>query len=196
MANVNLRETILEIRKMKANMNPEADFMTIYAAERDMTETEASRKKEIDQANSDLKSLAKLLDAARTSSTRPKSQPTPQQHAAHISSLEDTKLSLGKAINDAESQLAYKEAELAQLKEEARRLEESDPATEHENELDGTALRLAVFRGIGFEPVVDERGSITKMLVRAASGDVHCVKFDNSMSNHEFADMLWELVVS
>ncbi|KZT28552.1 hypothetical protein NEOLEDRAFT_1108816 [Neolentinus lepideus HHB14362 ss-1] len=196
MANIDLREAILEIRKMKANMNPEADFMTIYAAERDMTETEATRRKEIDQAQSDLRALAKLLDAARTSSTRPKSKPTPQQHAAHISSLEDTKLSLGKAINDAESQLAYKEAELVQLKEEAKRLEESDPATEHANELDGTVLRLAIFKGIGFEPVADEKGRITKMLIRAASGDLHCVKFDDSKSNHEFADMLWELVMS
>ncbi|EPQ58437.1 hypothetical protein GLOTRDRAFT_104340 [Gloeophyllum trabeum ATCC 11539] len=181
---------------MVTNMNPEEDFMTIYAAEQRMAMTEAARKKELDQAHSHLKSLAKLLDAARTSSTRPKSKPTPQQHAANISHLEETKVSLGKAINDAESSLAYKEAELAELKEETKILEESDPATEHENELDGTALRLAIFKGIGFEPIVDDYGNVVKMLIRSRSGDVHCIQFDGTKPDHEFADMLWELVVS
>ena len=46
-------------------------------------------------------------------------------------------MSLYKAINDAESALTGKEAELARLKEEMRTLEESDPAAEHD--LDATA---------------------------------------------------------
>lgn len=54
-----------------------------------------------------------------------------------LNDLDASRLSLAKAINDAESALASKEAELARLKEETLELEGSDPAAEHE--LDATA---------------------------------------------------------
>lgn len=44
-----------------------------------------------------------------------------------------------KAISDMQSEIGSKEAELAALKDEARKLEEYDPAAEHEKELDGSA---------------------------------------------------------
>ena len=59
-----------------------------------------------------------------------------------MNDLDATRLSLAKAINDAESALAGKEAELARLKEETRSLESSDPAAEHE--LDATAPSLCL----------------------------------------------------
>lgn len=77
------------------------------------------------------------MDAARKSSTRPEAVPSVEQHAGTLNNLDGARLSLAKAINDAESALAGKEAELAQLKQETRMLEESDPAAEHE--LDATA---------------------------------------------------------
>ena len=83
--------------------------------------------------------LSRVLDAARILSTRPPTVPTAAQHAATLNDLDATRLSLAKAINDAESSLASREAELASLKEEARVLEECDPAAEHERELNGTA---------------------------------------------------------
>jgi kinetochore protein Spc24 len=43
-----------------------------------------------------------------------------------------------KAVSDMQGDIGSKEAELAALKEEARRLEEYDPAAEHEKELDGS----------------------------------------------------------
>ena len=54
-----------------------------------------------------------------------------------MNDLDATRLSLAKAINDAEGALAGKEAELARLKKETRALETSDPAADHD--LDGTA---------------------------------------------------------
>lgn len=54
-----------------------------------------------------------------------------------MNDLDATRLSLAKAINDAEGAHAGKEAELSRLKEERHTLESSDPATEHE--LDATA---------------------------------------------------------
>lgn len=81
--------------------------------------------------------LAKVLDAARVSATRPASIPSAEEHVAHMNDLDGTRLSLAKAINDVEGALAGKEAELARLKEEIRTLETSDPAAEHD--LDATA---------------------------------------------------------
>lgn len=83
--------------------------------------------------------LSRVLDSARTSATRPSTVPTAAEHRSTINELDATRLSLAKAINDAESSLASREAELASLKEEARVLEECDPAAEHERELNGTA---------------------------------------------------------
>lgn len=75
--------------------------------------------------------LAGILDAARKSSTRPDSVPSLERHAATLNDLDGSRLSLAKAINDAESALAGKEAELARLKEDNHVLEQSDPAAEH-----------------------------------------------------------------
>ena len=84
------------------------------------------------------------MEAARVSSTRPASVPSSETHAATLNELDSTNLSMAKAISDCETLLANKEAELAALKDEARRLETYDPAVEHGKELDGT-LYVALF---------------------------------------------------
>jgi len=71
------------------------------------------------------------------------------------------------------------------------------------------SLRLAIYRGMGFEPVVDGDGLVRRMLVRASvailhnvysfirtgsrSGDVHTVEFASDRTPFETATMLWEL---
>ena len=79
------------------------------------------------------------MDAARASSTRPSTVPSLEAHTATLNQLDASRLSLVKAVTDGEGLLASKEAELAALKDEARRLEDYDPALEHESQLDGTA---------------------------------------------------------
>jgi kinetochore protein Spc24, fungi type len=54
-----------------------------------------------------------------------------------MNELEDTRMGLGKAINDGEGLLASKEAELLRLREEERALEDKDVASDHD--LDSTA---------------------------------------------------------
>jgi kinetochore protein Spc24, fungi type len=81
--------------------------------------------------------LARVLEAARVSSTRPSTVPSAEAHASTLNKLDGARLSLGKAINEAESALASKEAELQRLKEELQTLEEEDPAADHD--LDATA---------------------------------------------------------
>jgi hypothetical protein len=89
--------------------------------------------------------LTKALEASRISSTRPPSLPSAEEHAAIINQLDVNRLSLCKAINECESLLAGKEAELANLKEDTRALEDCDPAAEHANELDSAAYDSWLF---------------------------------------------------
>ena len=56
-----------------------------------------------------------------------------------MTELDSSRLSLAKAISDAETLAGDRKAELSRLKEEARELEIYDPAVEHEKELDGSA---------------------------------------------------------
>lgn len=85
------------------------------------------------------KALSRVLEAAKKSSMRPPNVPSVEQHAAHLNELDASRLSLAKAIRDAEGSLSSKEAELAALKEEVRALEDSDPAKNHQIQLDGSA---------------------------------------------------------
>ncbi|KAI0336328.1 hypothetical protein GY45DRAFT_1291007 [Cubamyces sp. BRFM 1775] len=191
---INIKDTVKAIREMVSIIDPEDDYLTIAAAEEQMAMTHDARQKDLHDAHAKVKQLAKVLEAARVSATRPSTIPSADEHAAHMNDLDATRLSLAKAINDAESALAGKEAELARLKEETRSLESSDPAAEHE--LDATALRLAMYKGLGFEPIVDKEGRIAKVLVRANSGDVHCVTFDRHRSDAEYTQLLWKLASS
>ncbi|THH33916.1 hypothetical protein EUX98_g343 [Antrodiella citrinella] len=191
---IDVKDTIQAIRDMVPILDPEEDYLTIAAAEERMSTTEALRKKELEETHMKLRALAGILDAARKSSSRPETVPSLAQHAATINELDASRLSLAKAINDAESALAGKEAELARLKVETQALEESDPAAEHE--LDATALRLAMYKGLGFEVVADQDGRVVKMLVRAQSGDVHCVDFRDDKSPYEHSHNLWKLASS
>lgn len=100
--------------------------------------------------------------------------------------------------------MGRKEVELAALKEEARKLEEYDPATEHEKEMDGDAyvitfsvcasyikgrcdcrLRLDVYKALGFEPVQDKNGHVTKMLIRKS--ETHDIIIFKSTTLSRFA---------
>jgi kinetochore protein Spc24 len=110
--------------------------------------------------------LTKVYEAARISSTRPASVPSQQAHVSLLNELENSKLSLAKAISDAESLAGNKDAELSGLRDEARRLEGYDPAVEHTKELDGSVLRLQLIKGLGFEPILDTQRGVGQMLVR------------------------------
>ncbi|KAF4614710.1 hypothetical protein D9613_003237 [Agrocybe pediades] len=184
------------IRDMLPIIDPEEDYLTIVSADEQFTASEARRKKELEETHAKLKALMRVLEAARVSSTRPQSVPSEEAHISNLNELDATRLALAKSISEAEATLATKEAELANLKEETRRLELYDPATEHEKEMDGTALRLAIYKGIGFEPILDKNGNLHKMLVRAQSGDLHSVDFTTGKTDVEYTQLLWKLASS
>ncbi|ESK93010.1 hypothetical protein Moror_8913 [Moniliophthora roreri MCA 2997] len=192
---IDITEAVKAIQDMALMIDPEEDYLTIVAAEEKFAASEAKRKKELEDAHANLKSLAKLLEAARSSSTRPKTVPSAEAHVATLNELDRFKLSLAKSISDAEEQLASREAELTSLKEEARGLEDYDPALDHEKELDGTALRLTIYKGLGFEPLVERDGSVSKMLIRSQSGEIHRVQLTGKKGESECRH-LWQLAAS
>lgn len=74
-------------------------------------------------------------------------------------------------------------------------------------------LRLQICRSLGFEPVLDKRGNVAKILVRectplvvcpsyhvqtsgSESNEVHSVTFDEQKSDVEYAQLLWDLASS
>ncbi|KAF5391328.1 hypothetical protein D9757_002061 [Collybiopsis confluens] len=193
MSNLNdLEVAIKTIQEMATIMDPEHDYLTIVGADSKIKASRLEREKEIEKAHANLKALAKSLEAAKQSATRPKSVPSVEAHAAAVNELDNSKLSLAKSIGDAENTLASQETELASLKEECQRLERYDPATEHEKDLDGTTLRLKIYRGLGFDMALDDRGKPMAVLVRSQSGDVHPVSVNGSLQ----VPLLWKLAAS
>jgi len=149
---LSLRENIRSITDL---VDPKDDCMTISAVHDRIDKESVERRKELEKAHANMKgtplllyrapyikicrpaALARVLDAARTSSTRPPSVPSAEQHAKNLNHLDAARISFAKGLNDADSSVTSKQAELTRLKEELRELEESDPAAEYE--LDGTA---------------------------------------------------------
>ncbi len=76
------------------------------------------------------------------------------------------------------------------------------------------SLRLQIYKGLGFEPVMDRTGKMKKMLIRAystgvpndnsdacvsgaQSGDIHCLTFNDSQkSSYESVHEAWQLASS
>ncbi|KAJ7109208.1 hypothetical protein C8R44DRAFT_801902 [Mycena epipterygia] len=193
---ISVEEAMEALRDVKAVVVPDDDYLTLVAAEETIAAADAKRKKELDELHTNLKALSKILESARVSATRPSTVPSAEAHTSTLNELDISSLSLAKSIKEAEGVVASKEGELTALKEKARRLEDYDPAAEHEKELDGTALRLQIYKGLGFEPILDKHGNLAKMLVRAQSGDIHVVDFNDGKTDFESTQLLWKLACS
>ncbi|KAI0290452.1 hypothetical protein BC826DRAFT_913141 [Russula brevipes] len=179
------------IRNITDLVEPDDDCRTITAVHDQIDKETTERRRELEKAHANLKALARVLDAARTSATRPPSIPSAERHAENLDHLDATRISLAKALNDADGAIASKQAELTRLKEELRQLEECDPAAEHE--LDGTPLRLQLYRGLGVEPVLDDDGELDRILVESPSHDIHVVKFGKGIPDEDLVEQVWKL---
>ncbi|KAF8590528.1 hypothetical protein K439DRAFT_1657306 [Ramaria rubella] len=179
---------------MTEHMNPEDDYVMITDAEEQMRMKAATKQQLAEDTRSQLRALSRQLEQAKISAARPPNVATEQEHVEMMNELEDSRMSLVKAINDGEGLLASKEAELLRLREEERTLEDKDITSDHE--LDSTALRLQIFRSLGFEPVLDETGSVAKILVRSESNEVHSVIPNEHRTDIECVQLLWNLASS
>ncbi|TFK25826.1 hypothetical protein FA15DRAFT_686824 [Coprinopsis marcescibilis] len=193
---IDVHEAIKTIRDMQDMINVDEDFASILVAEEKFKASERKRKEESEKAHAKLKALARALEAARVSSTRPASVPSQQDHVTMLNQLDSSKLSLAKNISDAEGAVGSKEAELAKLKDEARDLEAYDPAIEHAKELDGSTLRLQIYQGLGFEPIYDPEKKVAKLLIRSTSGEIYSLDYSSVNSDFEFTQQIWKLASS
>ncbi|KAF8507273.1 hypothetical protein JB92DRAFT_2815488 [Gautieria morchelliformis] len=182
------------IATMTEHMDPEDDYVMITDAEEHMRMKAAARQKSAEDTRAKLRALSRQLEQAKISAARPANAATEQEHAGLMNELEDTRMGLGKAINDGEGLLASREAELLRLREQERVLEDKDVALDHN--LDSTTLRLQICRSLGFEPVLDEAGTVIKMLVRSESNEVHSVRLDDHKSDVEYTQLFWDLASS
>lgn len=130
-------------------LDPTEDFDNITTAEEHMRSVAANRAQTLEEQYAELKGtrciqedlvfclhhtavLSRNLDSAKSSSTRPPTVPSEDAHARTLTDLDALRISLAKSINDAESQLASREAELSALKKQRLELESRDPANEHQ----------------------------------------------------------------
>jgi len=156
-----------------------------------MDENTRRREEEKLRMRAELKPLANLLASARQSCQRPANVPSPAVHAQTISKLDDKRFGLVKAIEEGESALNDREAEYSRLKVELKELEEKDVTDEVE--LDGAAVRLNLYRELGFQWVEGKGDEEPTIIIRTESEDMHVVKVDDSLPTFEARNKLWEL---
>ncbi|KAF9792334.1 hypothetical protein BJ322DRAFT_1016150 [Thelephora terrestris] len=187
---VDLHDAVQTLQTLRPVIVPDDDFMVVEALQQQIGNTQATRTKEVENINDKLKGLLRALEAAKISCSRPTSVPSARGHEKMINELDSSRRSHLKAIDSAEGILTAKESELGALKEKLKKLETKDVAKEVLEGLDSSALRLEIWRAMGFEPIVDSTGRLVKMIVRTRSGDVHCVE------GKEDGQEVWKLAIS
>lgn len=187
-------EPISVMEQVISNLDPSDDFITFTEAEEAMKRTASLREKEAEQVREQFRTMSRLLEAARMSASRPRTVPSEAQHAKLLQELEELQVSLGKATNESQDALRDKEAQVVRMRTEERDLEIREEAEDHD--LDSSALRLQLTRGLGFEFVPGANNDCSKILVTAESGDIHCAEMDGTRSDFETAQRLWRLPLS
>ncbi|KAF9653035.1 hypothetical protein BDM02DRAFT_3265692 [Thelephora ganbajun] len=187
---VDLHDAVQTLQTLRPVIVPDDDFMAVEALQQQIADTQVTRTKDLESINDKLKGLLRALEAAKISCSRPTSVPSASGHEKTINEHDSNRRSHLKAIDNAEGILTAKESELGALKEKLRGLETKDVAKEVAGGLDSSALRLEIWRAMGFEPIVDSSGRVLKIIVRTRSGDVHCIEVK------EGGREVWKLAVS
>jgi len=190
-ATLSWTEPISVMEQVISNLDPSDDFITFTEAEEAMKRTAAQRDKEAEHVREQFRAMSRLLEAARMSASRPRTVPSEAQHAKLLQDLEEQQVSLGKATNESQDTLRDKEAQVVRMRGEERDLEVREEAEDHD--LDSSALRLQLTRGLGFEFVPGSNTDRSKVLATTESGDIHCVEMDGSQSEFDTAQQLWKL---
>ncbi|KAJ7063142.1 hypothetical protein C8F01DRAFT_1250721 [Mycena amicta] len=190
-SSISFEQAMQALRGVNDVVNPDDDFYTLADAEGNHSRHRIKAKEATRRATRESQMLV-LSPLASTLLKVLSAVPSAEAHSSALFHLDATRLSLGKSIKEAERLVASKEDQLATLKESVRRLEDCDPAAEHERDLDGAALRLLIYKRLGFEPVLDKHGELVKMLVRSQSGDIHVVPFSDGKTELEHTTALWK----
>ncbi|KIY51041.1 hypothetical protein FISHEDRAFT_71335 [Fistulina hepatica ATCC 64428] len=181
------RDALKAIREMEQVINPEEDYLAVVAISDAIKRHDERRQRQIDEMSAKLKVLLKALEAAQASCVRPPAVPSEEDHLKTMNDLDGTRMALAKTISDFEIKLTESNAQAVALRKEADALQAYDPPTEQAKELDGDVARLAIYRGLGLEPISDNTGH-ERMLVRSQSGDIHILEFPQRTAEIEGFD--------
>ncbi|KAL1709852.1 hypothetical protein EV121DRAFT_252442, partial [Schizophyllum commune] len=180
------------LREMTGLIDGSDECNTIETADTLLAEKEEKRRQELEEATAKYRAQAKLLEQARKSATRPASLPTAEAHAAAMNELEDARINLQKAASDLDDKQMATQASLALWRKKLASLNELDQVSQHLEDVDSSVLRLQLFRGLGFEPLLDDDHRVLKMLVRSHfDEDIYPVEIERD--DISYANELWSL---
>ncbi|KAL1748120.1 hypothetical protein HDZ31DRAFT_60654 [Schizophyllum fasciatum] len=192
---IDVKTAISYLREMTGLIDGSDECTTIETADTLLAEKEERRQQELEEATKKYKAQAKLLEQARKSSTRPASLPTAEAHAAAMNELEDARINLQKAASDLDDKQMATQASLALWRKKLASLNELDQVSQHLEDVDSSVLRLQFFRGLGFEPLLDEDLNLSKVLVRSHfDEDIYPVEI--ARDDVSYANELWSLAGS
>ncbi|ODO00253.1 hypothetical protein I350_06882 [Cryptococcus amylolentus CBS 6273] len=183
------------VRDVGPNLSPDEELGDLAAAEAAVNAKDAERNAILDKIRDDLRQLSRQLNQAASAAQRPPSHPSPEEHDAHVRSLEQQQYSTGKQLNDEQAAVAKKEVELGKWKASKEEIGKVEIGEDAESWADGKVIRLKLFSEAGFSLVPPREGSSTsKILIRNdAKDDVHSVVVDNSRSKVYTANLIWNL---
>ncbi|KZV69648.1 hypothetical protein PENSPDRAFT_608360 [Peniophora sp. CONT] len=184
-------EVIQQMNELAVALNPEDDYLTIVEADEKMSARAAERKKDLDETHERLRKLASALDAQRASASRPPGVPTAEEHEEMLNAAEEDSQRASKKHIELGDVLASNQSELIRLKKELRELEAENPAEDFE--LDGTALRYYMLKSLGYEPILNAKDRLEKVIVRGDSGNMYTIQHERGESDEAFQARLWGL---
>ncbi|KAL1680829.1 hypothetical protein EV122DRAFT_275767 [Schizophyllum commune] len=190
MSTIDLKTAVAYLREMTGLIDGSDECNTIETADTLLAEKEEKRRQELEEATAKYKGKLSLI--LYHSATRPASLPTAEAHAAAMNELEDARINLQKAASDLDDKQMATQASLALWRKKLASLNELDQVSQHLEDVDSSVLRLQLFRGLGFEPLLDDDHRVLKMLVRSHfDEDIYPVEIERD--DISYANELWSL---
>jgi len=56
-----------------------------------------------------------------------------------------------------------------------------------------SSLRLQIYRGLGIQPILDDRGNLDHALIESISDNLHVVKFGEGSAEEDLVERIWKL---
>ncbi|TKA56266.1 hypothetical protein B0A53_01558 [Rhodotorula sp. CCFEE 5036] len=167
------------------------DVEKVMYAEQRLKNFRLRAKERVDHARDDLRAIARDHKQAELASQRSSAHPTTQAHEAKMTGMRQARLATMKANSELEQQVYRLQGELERLQQE---LKDEEAEAVDALELDSEILRIKLYRDMGFLPVEEADGTISKIVVRSQSSrDARTVQVDDSMSDYKWSEKLWDL---
>ncbi|WVQ64425.1 uncharacterized protein L199_002591 [Kwoniella botswanensis] len=187
------------IRDVGPTLSPDEELGSLAAAEAAVIAKDTERNAVVDETRNELRQSSRQLAQASAAAQRPSSHPTAMEHEEQVRQLEQKQYSVGKQLNEEQSVVSKKEAELGKLKLEKQEVEKINIGEDDEDGqsdwMDGKIIRLKILSESGFSLVPSkDNKTASKILIRNdLKDDIHTVPIDNSRSKTNTANLIWSL---